>query len=256
MANQKVDPISQKYFKPLERAELVEVTLFYLSAAISLAIPLIDRTATPKMYDYTQIVFLILVIALSITSFSIRLYFSPRAQDCRLKDFLSHAYNTSLSPETTDHYYTTNEETSQKRLAAQALENSLYSKNTISEMVTFERIKVVIYFLLWFIAISNRSTDLAILALIAQIIFSEHIVLKWLRSEWLRRQFESVFDGLFQLFMGNKNDNQFEVRALQLMGKYETSKAIANITLSSKVFKKIETESNAEWATVRKRAGI
>src|SRR6266403_3465923 len=76
---EKVDPIGARYFRPLTIADLAADVLFYVSAALSLVVPLIEQPAYPKLYSVTQIAFAISVIAMFV-SLAIRLYFAPRAQ--------------------------------------------------------------------------------------------------------------------------------------------------------------------------------
>jgi hypothetical protein len=80
------------------------------------------------------------------------------------------------------------------------------------------------------------------------IIFSEQILSRWLRVEWLRRQCERTYDDLFRLF---QSKGKLEVSALELLGRYEIAKATAAIPLSSRIFEQCCSRMNAEWAKIR-----
>jgi hypothetical protein len=181
------------------------------------------------------------------------LYFSPRAQKRRYEDFLSHAFGTALSHRQTTKYYNNSATATPNRIAAQVLENSFYSRDTSSSMATEERFKIAVYVLIWIIAVLNRSTDLSAIGVAAQIVFSEQVISRWLRIEWLRLKCEALFDELFQLI---KSGTSLEVASVKVLGEYEIVKATAAITLSTRLFKRNEERTTREWAEIRKTLGI
>jgi hypothetical protein len=249
MANEdKTDPVGDEFFRPLLRADYCANGLFYSSAVFSLAALLVDQKAAPDPYALIQIAFALSVIALFSTTLAIRLYFFPRAQIRRYQDFLSHAYEKPLSHKQTTGYYNNAAVTVPTRIAAQILESSFFSGDTLSRMSSRERIKVGVYVLIWVITILTRSTDLALVGVAAQIIFSEQILSRWLRLEWLRRECEKTYDDLFRLL---RSKGKVDIFALELLGRYEIAKATAAISLSSQVFERNRERMNAEWETIR-----
>jgi hypothetical protein len=205
------------------------------------------------MFSIVQIGFILSVVALFVVTLTIRLHFSPRAQTKRAVDFLSHAYGTPLSHEQTERYYNNSATTVPARIAAQVLENSFYSKDTASEMVRNERIKISCYVTLWIIAMLSRSTPLTTLAIVAQIMFSEQILSRWLRIEWFRIKCDKIFDDLYRLFQ-RKDD--LEICAVELLVEYETVKATAGIQLSTNMFERNTDRTTREWQKIRHKLGI
>ena len=249
----KRDPVGDRYFRPLSRADACDVGLFYLSAALSIAIIFVDKTKMPNIYSMTQIAFAVSVVSLFISGLSIKLYFFPRAQVRRYQDFLAHAYGQSLSHMQTEAYYNNASPSVSGRIAAQVLESSFFSLDTLSRMVAFERIRTAIYALIWVVAILNRTTDLAVIGVAAQIIFSEQIISRWVRTEWSRRECEKTYDDLFRLF---QSKGALDIHSLELLGRYEIGKATAAISLSSSIFERNRLRMNKEWEGVRKTLGI
>jgi hypothetical protein len=249
----KIDPVGERYFGPLRIAESSANILFYVSAAFSLLALFAEKATYPILYSVAQIGFVLFVIAFFVVNLLIRLYFSPRAQKRRYEDFLSHAYNTQLSHQQTTKYYNNSATTVPARIAAQVLENSFYSKDTASSMAVVERIKIIAYIVIWTVAALNRSTDLSTLGVAAQIVFSEQILSRWLRLEWLRLKCESIFDELFQLIKGGAT---LEPPAVRLLGEYEIVKATAGITLSTRLFERDQERTTREWAQIRTTLGI
>lgn len=126
--NQKVDPIRDRYFKPLEQAEQWFERLLFANAALSLAVPLIDRSLYPTAYAAVQISFATLVVVGAILGLGIKLYWGPRGAERRISDFVSSAFAVSLSPERTQGYYNNTETEPVRRAALQLLENSWFTK--------------------------------------------------------------------------------------------------------------------------------
>lgn len=252
-SGKKIDPVGERYFGPLRAAEFSVDVLFYVSAAFSLLALLAEKNLHPIWYSVVQIGFVLSVIALFVGNLLIRLYFSPRAQKRRYEDFLSHAYGTQLSHQQTTQYYNNSATRAPARIAAQLLENNFYSKDTASSMAVVERIKIAAYVVIWIIAALNRSTDLSAVSVAAQIVFSEQILSRWLRLEWLRLRCESIFDDLFQLL---KSGASLQVPAIKHLGEYEIVKATAGVTLSTRLFERNQERTTREWAQIRTTLGI
>lgn len=250
---EKNDPIRDQYFKPLERAELASDALFYLSALLSIAALQVDKASHALAHDMVQVAFIVSVVAYFVIGLAIRLYFSPRAHDMRYQDFVAHAFGTPLVHGQSQGYYNSAAPTVAIRIAAQTLENSFYSKDTVGQMLHFERIKLGLYVIIFIVALAYRRTDLDMLGIAAQILFSEQLFSRWLRMEWLRGEFERTFDHLCRLF---RSKADLEIAGHELAGRYERAKAIASITLSSRIFEKRQAVTDAGWKEIRASLGL
>jgi hypothetical protein len=256
MDKQKHDLIRKKYYSPVETAEKYSDGLFYLAILLSFSAIFVEKSKHPKMYGVVHLLFIIVVIVFFTIGQALRLYLVPRAEDKRRQDFLSNAYGVPLSYDLTEGYYNSNLSNSVERIAAQVLENAFFSKSIVIEMVKTTRIYTASYLILWFIVALWRSTDLAILAVIAQTVFSEQLVSRWLRLEWLRSRFEKIYDDLYILFQSKSKNNTFDARVLESFGKYETTKANGGITLSSKIFDRLNLNLSQEWEKIKGVLGI
>jgi hypothetical protein len=121
-----------------------------------------------------------------------------------------------------------------------------------------ERIRIAVYGTVWIVALLNRNTDLALGAAMAQAVFSEQIVSRWIRLEWLRMRFERIYDGLYRLVQTTTNFNKDEirVRVIEAFGDYETGKGYGGITLSAKIFERLNPSLSVEWAEIRKTLNL
>lgn len=260
MANQpsKIDPIRKRYYRPLEIAESSSDWLFLLVAALSILALAVERTTYPRLYDLVQGAFVVGVLALFFLGLGIRLYWTPRADDKRRQDLLSNSFAVAITHEQTSGYYNNDQTNPLRRLCASLLENSFFSKNVTLKMAHGERIRVAVYALIWIVALLNRATDLALAAAMAQAIFSEQIISRWVRLEWLRMRFERVYEHLYRLVQTTTNFNkeEFRVRVMEAFGEYETGKGYGGITLSARIFERINPSLSLEWAEIRKALNI
>lgn len=245
------DPIRTNYFDAVQQAENVSNWLFYVNAVLSFCTLLVDQKAHPDAYNLVLLLFSISVVAMFALGLILRLYLTPRAEDKRRQDFFSSACNVSLIHQQTDGYYNNDFRDPIKRMAAQVLENSLFSKEIALRMARLERRNVAIYALIWLVLLLNRRTDLGWIVAASQAIFSEQILSKWLRLEWLRVRLEKTFDDVFRLFQTKPPVAQFNAHALDALSMYETAKANAAITLSSEIFDDLNPTLSAEWEKVK-----
>lgn len=245
------DPIRTNYFDALQKAEKATDWLFYLNALLSFCTLLVEQKTHPDAYEVVLLLFSISVVAMFALGMMSRLYLTPRAEDKRRQDFFSSACNVNLIHQQTDGYYNNDFKDPIKRMAAQVLENSLFSKEIALRMARCERIKVAVYALIWLVLLHNRRTDLGWIVAASQAVFSEQILSKWFRLEWLRIRFEKTFDDVFRLFQTKPSVAQFNAHALDALSMYETAKANAGITLSSTIFDDLNPTLSMEWDKVK-----
>ena len=250
------DPIRERYFRAVELAERGADTLFYIAGILSFGVLLVEKNAHPRAYDATQIAFIVAVGALFAVDVGIRLYWSPWAADERRLDLLSNAYGIPLTHEQTTGYYNNNETDPLRRLGVAVLENSHFSRAIALAMLKRERIQMAVYVILLLVILLNRSTDLAIAATAALVVFSEHILSRWLRLEWLRARCNTTYKCLYALFQSAPARTTLHAHALQWFAFYETSKSNAAITLSPKVFAKLNPRLSKEWEEIKITLGL
>ncbi|AEF88830.1 hypothetical protein DelCs14_1805 [Delftia sp. Cs1-4] len=245
------DPIRARYYDAVEFADKASDWLFYIGAALSIVTLLVEREAHPIVYEWLLILFAIAVVALFAIGLASRLYLTPRAEDKRRQDFFSSACGVSLTHDKTDGYYNNDFTEPIKRMAAQVLENSHFSKAIALRMAKVERAKVIAYALIWLVCLLNRRTDLGIVVAASQAVFSEQVISRWLRLEWLRMRFEKTYEDVYRLFQSKPTASKFNAMTLESLGMYETAKANGAITLSSRVFSEMNDELSVEWDRIK-----
>lgn len=245
------DPIRQNYYVAVQTTEKVADGLFIAGAFLSFGTLLIDQKKYADIYDIVLLVFSLVVFAMFTLGILQRLYLTPRAEDKRRQDFFGSACNVSLIHQQTDGYYNNDFKDPIKRMAAQVLENSLFTKEITLKMARKERAIAAIYLLLWLALLHFRRADLGWIVAASQAIFSEQILSKWLRLEWLRIRAEKTFEDIFKLFQTRPSIIQFNAHALDAVTMYESAKATAAITLSSKIFDELNPVLSAEWDKIK-----
>lgn len=249
---QRHDPIRDQYFSAAKAADGVSNWFFYGAAALSFAVLLVDKKDAPSAYDIVQGAFVLAVIAVFVSGLVIRLYLTPRAEDMRRKDLLSKAFRVPLTHEQSTGYYN-NEQTQPIRFLGVAyMENSFFSKAVLLKMARWERAKGAIYLMAFLVAVLNRNTDLAFAATAAVAVFSEQIVSRWLRLEWLRSRCEATYDSLYTLFQFLPTSDVLQAKVLEAATFYETSKANGGITLSESIFFDLNHKLSDEWEHVKR----
>lgn len=253
----KSDPIRERYFDAVDHADKATDWLFYVSAVLSLASLLVTKADFPVLYNLVQILFAASVVGIFCMGLVNRLYLTPRAEDKRRQDFFSSAYGVGLSGiEKTDGYYNNSQSPGIRRVAAQLLENSHFSKAIARRMLKVERIKVVAYLLLWLVGVLCRETDLGAVVVASQVVFSEQIISRWLRLEWLRDRFEKTYSDVYRLFHSSPAAQAFDAMTLESLGVYEAAKANGGVTLSSRLFHQMNDELSREWDQTRAQLKI
>lgn len=248
---EKVDPIRKRYYSQLETAEAWANRLFYLTAALSLAVLIGPLKEWPPLYSTLQIGFLALTIVGFVLGQMIRLYFMPRAEKKRREDLVSDGLGVALTHERTSGYYNNEETEPFRRLGMDVLENTFHSKDTALEMCKWERVRIGIYALLWFLLIVNRTIAIDWIIVAAQALFSEQLIARWLRLEWLRIEVEKLYDALLRVFQSVHAPEMLRALVIEDLTGYEAAKARAGVTLSAKIFTRRNRELSEEWKKVK-----
>ena len=250
------DPIRENYYASVQMADRASDLLFGVGVILSFCPLLIDKERHEDLYGVILIIFGLSAVLLFMLGAIQRLYLTPRAEDKRRQDFFSSACNVSLTHEKTDGYYNNELKDPVRRIAAQVLENSLFTKEISLQMARRERFKAGSYLILWLALLFYRRVDIGWLVAASQVLFSEQILSKWLRLEWLRVRSEKTFDDVFRLFQTRPKSAQFHAHALDAVTMYESAKATAAITLSSKIFDRLNPSLSDEWERIKRMLNL
>lgn len=245
------DPIREKYYKPLEKSEKFSTFVFYLSAIFSFSPLLIDKKEFPEILEISIAIFVISVIAYAIAGLASRLYFFPRAEDARRKEFLSSAMGIELIHERTSGYYNNDKEEQFQRLGMMLFENTFFTMRILQAMAFELRCKTLIYAVLWIFILVWRGNSLDLISAITIVIFGEEIFSRFFRFEWQRMKVENIYENMRRSIQSNPIDLQYKTYILDELIAYERSKAVGGILLSEKKFNEMNEKLSQDWERIK-----
>lgn len=248
----------ERYYTPIEILDDWNRRVFWLSAVLSIAVFFKNSIPWKSLQDLLEISFVVLVIVHLFLSLYIRFHLFPIAQRKRRRQLLSDSFGVPLISETTQKYYNNEFPPSVARLGASVLENTLFAKNICSQMATRERIKILGYFIVWVLAIFWRSTNLGLLVIITQTLFSSEIIENWIRIELLRQETEKFYEELYSEFLHKVDLSSPNGIAsiLDTFASYEAAKSMTGIRQLRSIFQAINPDLSKEWDKTRNKLGM
>lgn len=255
MSEERIDTV-KNYFEKVTRVNRWSNFLFWISIICSFSIFFSNNV--PLVNYLLNIVFIITTVIYFLISNYLILFLLREAQAKRRINFLSNSLGVKLDDEETNLYYNNSHKPSVIRLGVNAFENTLFTWKVTEEMAKRERIKVLIYLLIWLIVVLVRNVDLNFIAIIAQTIFTTGIIVNYIKLELLRSTCKKLFNAFRQFFLSNsKNKNDKAVAIiLNLVFQYETIIASMGIHLSSNIFDKKNSKTIEEWENVKKNVNL
>lgn len=254
----KIDTVSKNYYVPLAQMDTVGGFLFWAISFLSIATLLIDKAAYPEVNVTLQIVFLIGAILFFVHGQFQNIYLFPRAEDARRQEALSNSFNVALTHEETVGYYNNDQTNPLRRLAANSMESVFFTRAIVRKMLLRQRITTGLYVVAWIAAMAYPSTNLEVIGVAAQAIFSGEIIGRLVRMEWLRIRSEQLFNDFNRLFTSGKGATKLVTQAqiIEFFTYYETTKSTAAILLCNKIFDDHNPSLTTEWDRIRARLGI
>lgn len=248
----RVDEVSEHY-DSAKMAEQAGKCLFWLVGGLSLYMPY-SSTLGESARNLMQAVFIVAAAVHFMLSQLSRFYLVPKAERIRRQQMLSNAFGASLTHEKTALYYNNEYTPSIKRLGANTMENSLFSKEIAGKMLIKSRFITSGYIICWLFAFALRHNNLELLTWITQIVFSSEIVVQWLNLEVLRFRHERTYEQLHTHFLYEIGEESPRAVAtiLDAFVSYETAKSSAGLLLSTKVFNKLNPSLTVKWEQIRK----
>ncbi|NTV92578.1 MAG: hypothetical protein HGA72_04680 [Chlorobiaceae bacterium] len=255
----KEDPISENLYNPLEKAEEVSERLFLAITVMSLLLIVLTEVISTQfnhkeLQTITSVLLVLNIIAIASSvalNLFIRLKLFPRAEDARRKDFVSKAFNVHLTSLRTKGYYNNEGHHPSTRIGLSVLENLLYTKRVLQSMIITIRIQALGWLIIFVSIILIRGSSLEVIYAISLVVFSENILVKWARMEWILDKAEKLFDDTYRILQLKLSDDELLPYAIDAFVDYEKDKATASILSSSKVFNKLQPSLDEEWEKIK-----
>lgn len=252
MIEQRVDSL-EIYFKRVNLVSYFSKLLFWLSLIFSYLI--FFTGGSSKVNTVITISFIILTILYFVFSNLLGIFLLRDAQNKRRVHLISNSLGTKLDDEETNLYYNNSQTYSIIRLGMNVFENTLFTWRVTEQMIKAERVKVLIYIIIWLSLVLIRDINLNLISTIAQTIFTTGLLVSWVKLEVLRCSCDKLFGEFRQLFLinGIKNNKKANAIILNLVLRYETAVASMGINLSTKTFKKNKSNCNSRVGKNKKK---
>lgn len=248
-----------RHYLIIEKLNKTIAILFWVNAFLSIAVLFVNN------YDTIKSIFLFIFIMTTIGYFVIDNYLGifkiPEVEDKRRVHLLTNSFNVPLDNERTNKYYNNELDPSFLKLGANIFENSLFAERVTHEMAKKERIKLGIFLTLFLLVILLRSTELELISILSQTLFTSTLISAYLRLEVLHSKNKSIYNCLYDIFLfhsqsTSENDEKLSAKLLDCFVKYESAKAYSGVKQDSKVFHKINTQVTQEWEEIKQRLKI
>ncbi|MCH1627208.1 hypothetical protein [Fredinandcohnia quinoae] len=255
MTTERIDTV-ENYFNRLTRMSKISNILFWMSVICSFAVFFTSNNV--GINSTMNIIFILITILYFTFSNWVSIFLLREAQNKRRTHLLSNSLGVRLDDEETNLYYNNPQSPSLLRLGMNVFENSLFTCRVTEEMAKWERIKVFVYIIIWLLLLLFRETNLNLLSIVAQTIFTTGILVTWIRLEVLRYSSNQIFNELRQVFLANglKGNRKSNSLILSLVFRYETTVASMGIHLSSRVFHRINSSVSEEWEKIKKNIDL
>lgn len=246
------------YYKPIEETEFLSSVLFCASAALSVVVLYSRHIPFQSMQDVPMLLFAGCVVVHLVLTLYLKFYLIPIAEGRRRKQLLTNSFDVPLTSEQTRAYYNNPLAPSIRRLGANVLENSFFAKAVCGEMAVRERVKVLIYFIVWFFAALWPGTPLDMLVIVTQTVFSGEILARLVSIEVLRHRNEVLYGELYTEFLHKVDFNSSTGTAciLDAFATYEAAKASAALKQSTRIFTALNPDLTRQWKEITEQLGM
>lgn len=254
---ERIDGIDQ-YYKPINRLDSWVSKIFWISAFLSFSVLYADLSPWKNAKTITTVLFVLSVVIHLVFTLYLRFNLIPIAEGKRRKQLLSDSFDVPLTHEQTQKYYNNQLAPSIKKLGANILENSFHAKAICGRMATNERIRILGYFIFWFLAAFWRETPINLLVVVTQTVFSGEIIAKFISLEILRHRNEDLFEELYHEFLHQIDfDSQTGTACiLDAFATYESAKVAASIKQSTSIFNDMNSQLSDEWNEISAKLGL
>src|SRR5437773_7446075 len=245
---------ARDYYKVASKADGLGAWIFYIVLTCSTGLLLVPGPKAEAWLHPGLVALAILAIVCTVIT---TIYQTEGNRILRASQ-LSDAFGVGIGEPIRDGYYNNALPKTALRLAATTLENTFFTKEILLRMLTKERIKNCIYFILLVALFACRWTSTSWLLMLAQTVFSADLILNWIRLERFRIRANRVHAHLEQFFLQRGDAGQPSGIAILLAAftDYECAKDEAVIPLDQKVFERLNPALSKKWEGIKQRLSI
>jgi len=224
----------------------VAAICFWTNAAFAFLTLVIPDRAKPLLLMMQVILALAYVVLTVIDNCS--LWYE--AEIGRIKDNIANAFSANLTEERTEGYYNNNQAPSIKKYAVNTYESAFYSREEAKAMRPCAIIKIAVAVGVVLLLTLLRTVDITWVLWAAQALFSSVVVIDCIQLIVFSYKMNSVCKQFYtQLITESRTATaEHEAILISCAVEYETTKMYFKVRLSQKVFKKLKSKLEGEWA--------
>lgn len=251
------DPIADRY-DFITKVESIITFLFFV-AFVASVVTLVSGDVF--IICVSKLIFVVLTLIIFVAGNVIKFSLFPKAEEARLHDFFSKAYQTNTCSEGTNGYYNNGEGKGYKSISSQLLENLLFTKEISKKMLKrsrFMSISALIFIAALFsFRINNMGLSIDWLTAITFAIFSEEVLIRAIRLEYLNRNSNVLYDDVYRAIK-SPQEKAFQQHAyiIEKNTAYEKLKSNAATTLNTKIFHEINPTLSMRWEEIKAELDI
>lgn len=249
-----------RHYKSIDQLNTLISYLFWINAMLSILVFFADDILNVK--NALLFIFTLTTLAYFIVDNYLTIFKIPNVEDKRRVHLLTNSFDVPLDNERTHKYYNNGLEPSLLKLGANIFENSLFAERVTHEMVKKERIKILVFVIVFIVALLFRTTEIELISIIAQTLFAGTLIPAYIRLEVLHSKNKAIYACLYDIFLlhqqdsSNGSEKKLSAKLLDCFVKYESAKAYSGVKQDSSIFHKINPEVTQEWEEIKQRLDI
>lgn len=195
----------------------------------------------------TQVILALAYVALTVID-NCSLWYE--AEIGRIKDNIADAFSANLTEEHTEGYYTNNEAPSIKKYAVNTYESAFYSREESKAMRPYAIVKIAVAVSMVLILALLKAVDMAWVLWVAQTVFSSVVVTDCIQLIVFSFKMNGICKQFYTQLIteGGTTTVDREAILISCVVEYETTKMYFKVRLSQKVFEKLKSKLDTEWA--------
>lgn len=239
---------SNKLFDRCSKNESIMLFIYCINFIFMLLICFDINDTINAISNYLVIILNIIYIIISGYN---DLFLKNKAENELRKTMIANSFNVNITSTKSEGYYSNDIKPSVKKMGINNFESTLYTKKITEKLMYKNLIKTVVLIILWIIIIT-RVTNLEIIVLLTQIIFSADVLLDLIKNIYYHVNVNTIFDKFYKIFVTDGYNAKDAPAIIEYVMEYECLKNYCHIVLPNNIFDSERIQLEKEWEEIRK----
>lgn len=234
---------SNKLFDKCSKNENIMLIIYMINVVIMILICFNTNSCISNVLNYGLIVINIIYITLNCFTDMI---LKNRAENELRKTMISNSFNVNITTTKSDGYYTNNAKPSVEKMGINNFESTLYTTKITEKLISKKLIKVLMIIAVWIISIT-KITNLELVVLLTQIIFSADVLLDLIKIIYYHINVKSLYNNFYKIFVTDGYKEKDLPIIIEYVMEYECLKNYCHITLPNNIFNQEKSSLAQKW---------